>query len=120
MIEWYHLYINHRGGSRLAKIIRRVCYWKCLATQEKLYARLCKVCKLFKNRKTFYLYLSPKIIAELKPLNSVHVYMIGTYSMFISQHQPGGAIIKDNVIITCMTMIDPYAIWFEIVEVPTY
>ena len=28
VLEWYHLYINHPGGSRPAKTIREVCYWK--------------------------------------------------------------------------------------------
>ena len=32
----------------------------------------------------------------------------------------GGAIIKNNVILTCMTMIDPTTGWFEIFKVPTY
>ena len=34
-LEWYHFYINHRVGSRLAIVIREVCYWKCLVTQAR-------------------------------------------------------------------------------------
>ena len=50
----------------------------------------------------------------------VHVDLIVTYSKFIRQHQPGGAIINNNFSITCMPMIEPATGWFEIVEVPMF
>ena len=34
-LEWYHFYLIHQGGSRLAKIFREVCYWKGLVTQAR-------------------------------------------------------------------------------------
>ena len=46
--------------------------------------------------------------------------LIGPHSKSIRQHQPGGAIIKNNVSLTCLKMIDPATGWFEIVEMPTY
>ena len=36
VIDWYHFYLNHPDGSRIAKIIREVCYWKGLITQAEL------------------------------------------------------------------------------------
>ena len=30
VLDWYHFYLNHSGGSRLAKTIREVWYWKGL------------------------------------------------------------------------------------------
>ena len=76
--------------------------------------------KQFKKRKTVYGCLSPNNIAELKPWELVHVDLIGPYSNSIRQHQPGGAIIKDNVSLACMITIDPATDWFEIFKIPTY
>ena len=50
----------------------------------------------------------------------VHVDLIGLYSKSIIQQQPGGAIIKNNVSLAGMIMIDPAMGWFEIFEVPLY
>ena len=50
----------------------------------------------------------------------VHVYLIGTYSKSIRQHQAVDSIIKNNVSLTCMTMTDPALGWFRIIKVPTY
>ena len=50
----------------------------------------------------------------------MHVYLIGLYSKYIIQQKLGGAIIKNNVSLTCMMVIDPVKGWFEIVEIPTY
>ena len=79
-----------------------------------------KTCKKFKKRKTLYEHLPPKNIAELKPWDLVHVYLIGTYIKSTRQHQPGGTVICKNYRPTCMTMIDPASGWFEIVEITTF
>ena len=50
----------------------------------------------------------------------MHVDLIGTYSKSIRQQYPGGAIIKNNVILILKTMIEPATCWFEIVKVMTY
>ena len=42
------------------------------------------------------------------------------YIKFIIQQQTGGAIIRNNVSMTCRTMIDLATGWFDIVEIPTY
>ena len=44
----------------------------------------------------------------------------GSYSKSIIQQQPGGAIIKNNLSLICITMINPATGWFETVEVLTY
>ena len=49
----------------------------------------------------------------------VHVDLIDPYIKSIRQHQPGGATIKSDVSLPCMTMINPVKTWFEIAEVPT-
>ena len=48
--------------------------------QAELFAKGCKNYQQFKNRKTLYVNLPPKNIAELKLWDSVHVDLIGTYS----------------------------------------
>ena len=58
-------------------------------------------------------------IAELKQWDMVHVGLIGLYSKSITQQQPGGAIIKNNVSLACM-IIELTTGWFEIFKVTTY
>ena len=74
-----HVYLNNTGGSILAKIIIEACYWKGLLTQSELHTKPCKICQQFKNRKTLYGHVTPKNIAELKPWDTVHVDLIGSY-----------------------------------------
>ena len=107
VLDWYHFYLNHPGGSRLAKTIREVRYWKGLVTQVEMISKTCKTCKQFKNRKTLYGYLTPKNIAELKPWDLVHVELIGPYINSIRKQQSGNVIIRKNASLTCITIIDP-------------
>ena len=117
VLYWYHLYLNHPCGSRLAKKTREVCYWKGLVTQAELFTKTCKTCQQFKRRKTLYGNLPPKNISVLKLWDLVHVDLICPYSKSIRQHQPGGTIIWKNASITCTTMIGPTTGWFEIVKI---
>ena len=119
-LYWHHFYLNHPGGSRLAKNIQWVCYWKGPATQSELFAKTCKTCQQFKKRKTLYGNFPPKNIKELKPLDSVHVDLIVPYSKSIRHHNPGGAIIRKDASLTCMTMIDPATGWFKFFDIPTF
>ena len=50
----------------------------------------------------------------------IHVDLLGPYSKFIRQQQPGGAIVNNNVSLTCVTMIDPATGCFETIEVPMF
>ena len=106
MIDWYQLYLNHPGGNRLGKTIREVCYCKGLVMQAELLDEKCKTSEQLKNRKTLYGHLPPKNIAELKPWDTDQVYLMGPYSRSIRQQQPGGTVILNNSILTCMTIID--------------
>ena len=120
VIDWYHLYLNHSGGSTLAKRIRGLCYWKGVVAQADLYAKTCKICEQFKNINNIYGHMPPKNIAELKPWDLVHVDLIGPYRKSIRKHHPGGAIIRKNVSLTCMTIIETATGWLEIIEIPTF
>ena len=64
--------------------------------------------------------MPPKNIAELKPWDSVHVDLIGSYINSIRQQQPSGTVIRKNASLTCMKIIDPATGWFEIVKIPMF
>ena len=108
VLDWYHFYLSHPGGSRLAKTILEVCYWKGLVTQAEMFANTCNDCQQFTKRKTLYGHLSPNNISELKPWDLVHVELIGPYSKTIRKQHPGGDIIRMNTSLTWMAMIDPH------------
>ena len=120
VLDWYHFYLKHPGGSRLAKIIQEVWYWIGLVTQEYLYDKLYRICQKFKNRNTFYERLPPKNIAGLKQWNTVHVYMKGSYGKYIRKQHLCGSIMNNAVSLICMKIIDPATGWFEISKVPIY
>jgi Integrase core domain. len=119
-IEWYHYYLNHPGGDRLANTLFQVCYWKGLTHQAKQFAKGCQQCQKFKRCKARYGLLPPKEIGELKPWHTVHVDLIGPYTVTAKQQQPANRIVSTELKLTCMTFIDPATGWFEIAEVPTY
>ena len=50
----------------------------------------------------------------------MHINLIGPYSDSIRKHYPGGLIIKKDVILTCMIMINPATGWFKLSEVPCF
>ena len=81
---------------------------------------MCKIFQQFKNRKTIYERLPPISISELKPWDTLDLDLIGPYSKSIRQHHQGGAIINNNISLTCMMIIDPGTGWFEIFEVMTF
>ena len=50
----------------------------------------------------------------------MHVDLIGPYRKFIREQNPGGAIIRNNVSLTCVKTIDPATGCFDIVQIPIY
>ena len=100
VIYWYHFYLNHPVIIRGTNNILQICYWKGLVSQAELLVKTCNKCQQFKNRKTIYRQLSPKIIPALKPWNSMHRDLVGTHSKSIRQQQPDGAIIKNYLSLT--------------------
>ena len=119
-IEWYHHFLCHPGADRLHNTINRVAYWKGMAKQITLFCMKCEICQRHKKRKRKYGKLPPKNVGELIPWQTVHVDLIGPYSITAQQLQPDGSTKENEFSLTCMTMIDPATGWFEIVEVPNY
>ena len=118
-LHWYHHYLSHPGGDRLAQTLSTICYWKGLQNQSKMFCKKCETCQKFKKRKTRYGHLPPKNIGVLKPWEKVHIDLIGPYSVLALQQRPGQKREMTELSLTAMTFIDPATGWFEIVEVPT-
>ena len=119
-INWYHHFLCHPGADRLYKTINRVAYWKGMASQITTYSNRCDTCQRHKKRKRKYGKLPPKNVGDLIPWQTVHVDLIGPYSITAEQLQPDGSYKTTTLELTCMTMIDPATGWFEIVQVPNY
>ena len=118
-LNWYHYYLNHPGGDRLANTLLQVCYWKGLTNQAKEFVKKCTICQKHKKRRK-YGHLPPKNVKDLTPWETVHIDLVGPYTLTAKQSVPGGTTIEKDLHLTCMTMIDPVTGWFEIVEVPYY
>ena len=56
----------------------------------------------------------------MTPWHTVHIDLIGPYTIKTKQHAPGGEINDVELQLTCMTFIDPATGWFEIAQVPTF
>ena len=119
VLHWYHHYLNHPGGDRLGKTIAQTCYWKGMLTAAKAHVKSCQVCNELKPKRHKYGHLPPKQIGRLTPWKTVHVDLIGPYSIHIRQTTIEEKIIEKEVKLMCMTMIDPASGWFEIAEVPS-
>ncbi|GFH50707.1 hypothetical protein CTEN210_07183 [Chaetoceros tenuissimus] len=118
-LNWYHHYLNHPGGDRLGNTIKETCYWKGLSNQAKDFVKTCEVCQQYKKKRRYGI-IPAKTIKELVPWRTVHVDLIGPYSVTAKQIQPGGEIKEVELKLTCMTMLDPATGWFEIAQVPYY
>ena len=78
------------------------------------------MCQEFKLRKLKYGQLPPQNVGEQVPWDTVHIDLVGPYSLTAKQLQPEGKTKDVELRLTCMTMIDPVTGWFKIVEVPNY
>ena len=88
--------------------------------QAELYDKPLKICQKFKNRKIFYGCLTPTNISELKPWGMLHVKLLCTYNKSIRKNHLYRANINNDVILTCINMINPATGWFEIFKVLTF
>jgi hypothetical protein len=70
------------------------------------------------NKKRKYGHVPAKSIEDLVPWRTVHIYLIGPYTVTAKQLQPEGETKEVDLPLTAMTMVDPVTGWFEIVQVP--
>ena len=117
-LEWYHHYLCHPGGDRLATTLSQVCTWRGIVNQARAHCKHCSMCQKYKKRSTKYGHLPPKAVEPLDPWNTVCVDLIGPYSLKVNVRYPDGSIKVREVTLQAMTFIDPATSWFEIAEVP--
>ena len=91
-IDWYHYFLNHPGGDRLYHTLAKICYWKGIASQRGSFCRHCPDCQKFKSRKRKYGHVPPRNFGDLVPWETVHVDLVGPYSLKTKQFQPDGSI----------------------------
>jgi hypothetical protein len=112
-LNWYHFYLNHPGGDRLGNTIKETCYWKGLSNQAKQFVKTCQVCQQHKKKRKYGHVPAKKSIEDLVPWRTVHIDLIGPYTVTAKQLQPGGETKEVDPRLTAMTMV-------EIVQVPYY
>ena len=88
-----------------------------ITQQATQYAKQYKVFFKRSKLKKRYEHLPPMNIAELKPWNMVHIYLIGPYNKTVQQLQPGNLIKDVYLNSTCMTFIYPCTRWYGIAQV---
>ena len=118
VLNWYHHYLCHPGGDRLAATLKQVSIWRGMVSQARKLCRECSACQKFKKRSTKYGQLAPKEVESLEPWHTVCVDLIGTYHITAGVRQTDGSIKRCDLSLLCMTFIDPATGWFEIAEVP--
>jgi hypothetical protein len=109
-VSWYHHYLQHPGHSRLEEMMRSVMYWKGMHTTIQRYIKICQSCQVNKRHSQKYGHLPPKLVITT-PWKALCVDLIGPYSL---KGKDGS-----SIDFMCLTMIDPVASWFEIVDLPT-
>ena len=90
MINWYHHFLCHPGGDRLAKTLNQVCEWKGMTNQCKDFCKKCKVCQKYKSRSRKYGRLPPKKVNPITPWQTVHVNLVGPYKASVTHNELGG------------------------------
>jgi hypothetical protein len=118
VLDWYHSYLQHPGGDRLAQTLTTICRWSGIVNQARTFCRKCKNCQKFKKRSSKYGELPAKEAEALKPWHTVCVDLIGTYTIRAKVRQLDNSIKDIELKLLCMTFIDPATGWFEIAEVP--
>ena len=117
-LKWYHHYLCHPGGDRLANTLKAVCVWKGMVTQAWSIGKHCSQCQKFKRITTKYGYLEPKEAEMLGTWHTVCVDLVGKYSLTSKVKQLDSTIGECELQLLCMTFIDPATGWFEVTEVP--
>ena len=109
-IDWYHLHLSHPGETRTEETIGQHFTWKNMRQQIRDTCKKCKVCQLTKKKTRQYGHLPAKE-AESEPWEILCVDLIGPYKI----KRKGK---KKELVLWCVTMIDPVTKWFEIRAIP--
>ena len=86
-LNWYHHYQNYSGGDRLGNTFKENCNWKGLSSQAKKHVKTYKFYQQHKKKRK-YGHVPAKTIEDLVPWRTVHIDLIGPYSIIAKQIQP--------------------------------
>ena len=101
---WYHEWLMHPGINRTEQTIRQHFTWPSLTADVTKLVNTCQTCQKTKKNKRKMGHLPPKK-AEVEPWDVLCVDLIGPYRI----RRKG----KKDLILHCLTMIDPATGWFE-------
>jgi len=107
--QWYHTYLCHPGETRTEKTISQHFTWTNLRNTVKNICQHCPTCQ--KTKKSIKKYgLLPEKLAEANPWEKLCVDLIGPYKIKNTNN-------NEDLILWCLTMIDPATSWVEIKEI---
>jgi hypothetical protein len=109
VVTWYHNILCHSGETRTEQTLRQQFYWPNLREDVHNVCSKCDTCQRTKRSTKKYGSLPPKK-AEVDPWEILCVDLIGPYTI----KRRG----KKNLVLWCVTMIDPATGWFEMREIP--
>jgi RNase H-like domain found in reverse transcriptase/Reverse transcriptase (RNA-dependent DNA polymerase)/Integrase zinc binding domain len=110
LVQWYHYTLCHPGETRTEATISQHFTWNKMREHIRKECSTCHTCQLTKRTKKKYGHL-PEKEAESYPWEKLCVDLIGPYTIK-RKHR------KDELVLWCVTMIDPATGWFEIRELP--
>lgn len=90
VLTWYHHYLCHPGGDRLANTIQRIATWNWITTQSRTHCRKCPTCQKYKKRNNKYGHVPPKDPEDLLPWDTLCVDLVGPYSLKAKVRQLDG------------------------------
>jgi hypothetical protein len=109
VVEWYHYVLCHPGETRTEQTLRQYLWWNNLRNDVHDVCTKCHICQKTKRTTKKYGHLPAKE-AESTPWDVLCVDLIGPYTI----KRRG----KKNLILWCVTMIDPATGWFEMKQIP--
>jgi hypothetical protein len=109
IVTWYHNMLCHSGETRTEQTIRQQFWWSNLRNDVHNICSKCDTCQRAKRTTKKYGHLPAKE-AEADPWEVLCVDLVGPYTI----KRRG----KKNLILWCLTMIDPATGWFEMREIP--
>ena len=107
-VDWYHNTLCHPGETRTEQTIRQHFHWKGLRDMVHKTCKKCSTCQKAKINNQKYGKL-PSKEAKTNPWDTLCVDLIGPYKI----RRKG----KKDLILWCLTMIDPVTGWFEMTEI---
>jgi hypothetical protein len=109
VVTWYHDILCHAGETRTEQTLKQQYWWPNLRDSVHDVCSKCNVCQRTKRSTQKYGQLPAKE-AEADPWEVLCIDLIATYTIKGNN--------KQNLILWCVTIIDPATGWFEMRKIP--